>query len=120
MARDYLVRMRDAGTVMHNDDKGWDIGLTRRSINELVSFRPEKLLLVPALPQITKAAVLGRSRPNADTSAVNPSGDSVVAYHDFYAPSGSATTCVWPAWWCRSSATGSSPTTCSNRMFWKT
>lgn len=86
VARDYLVRMRDAGTVMHNDDKGWDIGLTRRSINELVSFRPEKLLLVPALPQITKAAVLGRSRPNADTSAVNPSGDSVVAYHDFYAP----------------------------------
>lgn len=85
-ARDYLKKLRDTGNLMTNDDTGWKIGLSGKGINELASWNPAKLNLIAALPRITRIAVLARTEANAEVSAANPAGESVLAYHTFYAP----------------------------------
>ena len=85
-ARDYLKKLRDSGNLMTNDDTGWKIGLSGKGINELASWNPEKLNLIAALPRITRVAVLARTAANAEVSVANPAGESVLAYHTFYAP----------------------------------
>lgn len=85
-ARDYLKKLRDTGNLMTNDDTGWKIGLSGKGINELASWNPAKLNLIAALPRITRIAVLARTEANAEVSTANPAGESVLAYHTFYAP----------------------------------
>lgn len=85
-ARDYLKKLRDSGNLMTNDDTGWKIGLSGKGINELASWHPAKLNLIAALPRITRIAVLARTEANAEVSVANPAGESVLAYHTFYAP----------------------------------
>jgi len=83
-AQVYLKKLRDSGLLMPNDDTGWKIGLSGKSIRELTAFDSEKLNMLLALPRITKNAVLAKSEQPRAVSGNG--GERIKAYHTFYAP----------------------------------
>lgn len=85
-AKEYLRKLRDSGRTMRNEDTGWQIGLSGRSIGEITSWNSEKLNLIAALPRITRVAVLANSEVNKKPRANVEAGEAVRAMHTLYAP----------------------------------